>query len=536
MDNTTPAQNKTPFALTLLGLALIFGLLADALLQVTPWGASVLLTALLLIGIIVLASRIDAPAWRLTGGGRWMLVVALVFAGVYAIRDTHVLTAFNLLAMLLALAVAGYRARAGRIRIASLADYAIALIYSSAHAGAGALVLGLADIRPGLSRARQGWMRPVVAVLTGVLLAAPLLLIFGALFASADAGFEQLLRDITRWLTEDLVTRLFLIGLWAWLAAGFLRGLFISKSTPETGASFDVGRAIGTNRPTLGAIEISVVLGLVAALFAVFVATQARYFFGGALFINDSARVLSVAEYARRGFFELTLVAALVLPLLIAAHALLRAPARAFTALALVLIGLLFVIVGSALLRMWLYVQIFGLTELRIYTTAFMLWLAFTFVWFIATTLRERANRFAFGAMIAGFATLLALNALNPLDLIVRTNVSRLNAFAPAVATGVERERQLDAQHLANLAENGDAVPALLDALPALKADDACVVAAGLLWHWQAPAGQGLLDKFDWRSLNAGRWIALQRLVPAQVELNRIACFDKYWRSRDSGD
>lgn len=530
MDNITPVQPKPPFALVLLGAALLFGVLADTLLKVTPWGAGVLLVTLMLVVIIAFASRIDAPAWRLAGGGRWMLIVAAVFAVAYAFRDTHVLTAFNLIAILLALAVAGYRAQAGRIRVASLIDYGIALLYSAAHAIAGALMLGLIDIRPTLSSARQGWLRPVIAVLTGVILAVPLLLVFGALFSSADAGFERLLRDVTRWLSEDLITRLALMAVWAWLAAGFLRGLFITQANAEGKPALNLSGTLTANRLTLGHLEINVVLALVSALFVVFVATQARYFFGGTLFINDPARALSVAEYARRGFFELTTVAALVLPLLIAAHGLLRAPARSFTLLALLLLGLLFIIMASALLRMWIYTQIFGLTELRIYTTAFMLWLAATFVWFIATTLRERANRFAFGAIVAGFATLLALNLLNPLDVIVRTNVSRLNASAPAV--NVPRERQLDAMHLARLAENGDAVPALLDALPALRPDAQCVVAAGLLHYWQDEKGAAL-RMFDWRSLNVGRWVALQRLTPKQAELRRIACPKNYFGEVD---
>lgn len=519
------------FALVLLGAALLFGVLADTLLKVMPWGVGVFIVTLALVAIIIAASRIDAPVWRLAGGGRWMLIVALIFAVTYAIRDTHTLTFFNFIAILLALAVAGYRAQAGRIRVASLADYGIALVYSIAHAAAGALVLGLMDIRPGLSQARRTWLRPVIAVITGVIIALPLLLIFGALFSSADAGFEGLLRDVTRWLTEGLLTRLIFTALWTWLAAGFLRGLFITQSTAEGKTVINLSGAVAGDRISLGHIEINVALGLVTALFAVFVATQARYFFGGTLFINDPSRALSVAEYARRGFFELSAVAALVLPLLIVAHSLLRSPARSFTLLALLMLGLLFIIMASALLRMWLYTQIYGLTELRIYTTAFMLWLAFTFVWFIATTLRERANRFAFGAMVAGFATLLALNLLNPLDVIVRTNVSRLNASAPAV--NVPRETQLDAFHLARLAENGDAVPALLDELLAMRPDDQCIVAAGVLRFWQVGKDNPTLRTFDWRSLNVGRWIALQRIAPMQAELNRIDCPENLYGSSD---
>src|SRR5688572_31077318 len=94
--------------------------------------------------------------------------------------------------------------------------------------------------------------------------------------------------------------------------------------------------------------------------------------------LPEGPGTLGYAEYARRGFFELVTVAALVLPLLLLAHWLLRhRPARqqrAFNLLAGLLVVQLFVIVASALLRMSLYRQIYGETELRLYTTAFMLW------------------------------------------------------------------------------------------------------------------------------------------------------------------
>ena len=70
---------------------------------------------------------------------------------------------------------------------------------------------------------------------------------------------------------------------------------------------------------------------------------------------------------------------ALVLPLLLLAHWLFRsgnhARERFFKALAGSLLVLLLVIMASALYRMWLYLQAFGLTELRFYATAFMIWL-----------------------------------------------------------------------------------------------------------------------------------------------------------------
>src|SRR5262249_40205161 len=144
-------------------------------------------------------------------------------------------------------------------------------------------------------------------------------------------------------------------------------------------------------RYRLGFVEVATALALLDLLFLAFVLVQFRYFFGGAVVVESSPR-LTYAQYARPGFFGLVTVAALALPLLLLAHALIRdarpAQVRLFCALAGALVALLFVIMVSAVQRMRLYQREYGLTELRVYTTAFMGWLAAVFLWFCATVLR----------------------------------------------------------------------------------------------------------------------------------------------------
>ena len=82
---------------------------------------------------------------------------------------------------------------------------------------------------------------------------------------------------------------------------------------------------------------------------------------------------------------------------------------------------------ASALQRVYLYVDEYGLTQLRFYVTAFVAWLAVVLAWFILTVLRGRRDRFAFGALVTAFAAVLAINAVNPDAFVARTNLDRMH-------------------------------------------------------------------------------------------------------------
>jgi hypothetical protein len=219
----------------------------------------------------------------------------------------------------------------------------------------------------------------------------------------------------------------------------------------------------------------------------------------------------------------LVTVATLMLALLLIGDRVVRDDTRtsqlAFRAPALTLIGLLFAIIASALHRMWLYMQVYGLTELRVYTSVFMLWLAVVFGWFALTVLRGRSNRFAFGFVVSGLATALLLNLANPVGRIVAYNIERIvDAQSEARLPPFAYDR-LDAGYLASLAiSNADAHPPLLANLSQLSAADRCQIMAGIVTYADTrvyalatrrdddtdatwPAARA----FDWRAWNLAR-------------------------------
>jgi hypothetical protein len=295
------------------------------------------------------------------------------------------------------------------------------------------------------------------------------------------------------------------------LAAGALRGA--TMGTPET-----AGLGERTASPAMGFTSAVTALGALDLLFLIFVTLQLRYLFGGTAVIVETTR-LTISEYARRGFFELVTASALVLPvLLVADWATLvegSRQRRVFRILAGSLVALVGVMLVSALQRMLLYVQTFGLTELRLYTTAFMVWLGGVFVWFTLTVLRDGRPRFAFGALAQALVVMGALHFANPDALIARVN---LRLATRTLITGSYTSHPLDAAYLSSTL-SADAVPVLLDELPRLPPDQQAVVEDRLRSRWGCGS-----DSSDWRSWNWSEWRARKLVRSRGVFSNRGFC------------
>lgn len=477
-----PMRNETKLGLGVLCAALIAGSLGDALWRAEPWGINVLVwTAGMMAAVTMLIRR---QRLQLPRGLKWVAVPMLCFAAGAAWRDSEALRLLDLAALLMTLALASFYMRTGRLFAAGVMEYAQGIAYAAVFSTGGALALVFNDIR-WRELPRGGWSKQALAVGRGVALAFPLLLVFGGLFMAADAAFENLVQNTFKIDVVWIFSHLMLTGFLTWIIGGFLRSALLTSNTVLPLDKRPASLALGIT-------ETSIVLGLMNLLFLAFVAVQFRYFFGGAAHVAASMG-LTYAEYARRGFFELVIVAALVLPLLLGAHWLLRkenpAHERIFRALAVMQLLLLGVIMFSAVQRMRLYQSEYGMTELRLYTTAFMGWLVIVFVWFALTVLRGQRMRFAFGAIVTGCVMIGALHALNPDALIVRVNAERASAG-----------RGFDVDYAASL--SADAVPTLVAALPALNEADRRAVMERLHRRW--PLSQSS-EPAGWRSWNWSR-------------------------------
>jgi len=447
-------------------VAILIGLLGQALLYRTALGVNLVLLVGAVLGTAVLLRRPGARTDRLD---LWIAPTALAFSAFVALRADPALVAFDTLAAL-GLGAAGVAAIGGaRLMRRSLLGLAVVGLRG------GALIVGgasepLAAARPARGaealRSRAAVLAPY---LRGLLIALPVLAIFVGLFASADAVFSRGVQDVLSIEIRlgEVPVRLALAALVAWMVAGLLVAVARQVFPP---AAHSLGAAVVSPRlrvplPRLGLVEATVVLAAVDLLFAVFVGLQLTYLFGGRDTLAASG--MTYSQYARRGFFELVAIAFLAGGLIAGLETVVAGRSRAYLASAVALAGLTLVVLASATLRLKLYQDAYGWTELRFYVYAAIAWLGLGAVATVVLLLTGRTRWLihALGMLVVVVA--LAVSALGPQGFVARQNLAR--AIDPGLVPP-GGETGLDAWYLSSLGD--DAVPVMIEALPYVDAHD----------------------------------------------------------------
>lgn len=496
--------------------ALLLGVLADPLLRNGPWGFGLLLWMIAFAAVVVTLVRTSArPLSRESGS--W-LAVAVLFAAGLSFRDSDLLLFFDVLAMLTALVLLAMSLNA--IPVAGLVsarvrDLIVAAFGTVADVVIGAISLVTRDLEFHAVLQPAG---PGRRLGRAVLITAPILLVFTLLLAHADPVFGSFFA-FPDWKLDVVISHIMIPGFFAWIVAGWLKRSLV--------AGPDAADNSITSLPlSLSATDVTLALGALNLLFAAFVVVQIGWLFGGEALVLKTTG-LSYAEYARRGFFELTFVACLLLPVLLGARALIPdSDSRTisfYRRLAIPLVVLLGAILVSAGARMKLYIQFYGISSDRLYASAFMIWLAIVFVWLALTVLRSRPRAFAAGMVISGFAVLITLNVLDPDGFVARANLAR-GAAGHSGAAGS------DLRYVASL--GGDAVPLLVPMLTATSivadstgAVDRCEAARLLLIRWTG--GRRAEMSRNWFQWNLARMRATRDVRASESRLRQIACLTK---------
>lgn len=292
----------------------------------------------------------------------------------------------------------------------------------------------------GSADSKQG--KRVRAAFCGLLCAIPALLILIPLLISSDAAFEGMLGS----LNWELAGRgLFSLSFAACSALLLFTRLFTSDKGPLPIPS--------APRKGVEPAAVTAFLGVISAVYLLYLFAQFAYFtdaFRGLL-----PRGFTVAEYARRGFFEMCAIVAINLILIVLALSLCRkhkqrVPA-AVKGLSLFLCAFSLVLVATALSKMILYMGSFGLTRLRLTTSVFMAFLA---LMILSVALRLFVQKIPVAQLTVtlGAVILIGLSLSNADWLVARYNVDAWRAG------------KLDSLDMETICELGDgAVPILVE-------------------------------------------------------------------------
>ena len=262
----------------------------------------------------------------------------------------------------------------------------------------------------------KGDKKVIGKVMLGLVCAIPVLIVVVPLLISSDDAFRGMMSNIFSGSGNAFVTV---------LKAAF--GVGISMFFISYGFSLKFGRTAQAKESSCKGIEsiylISFLSGI-AVCYRLYLFSQLAYFFSafkGFLTNNE----ITYAEYARKGFFEMCVIAVINLGIVFFSMLLAKKqngkiclPLKAITTF----ISLFtLIIIATAISKMVLYIGEYGMTVRRVTTSAFMLFLS---VVFIAVIFRIYINKINIvkTAMIAAGIIVLVLGTANVNSVCARYN------------------------------------------------------------------------------------------------------------------
>ncbi len=469
----------------ILALAAVLGVAADYFLRRNSGRAGFVVWLLLVLGVALTVSestaegagssddeRVRVASAR--GERRLLYGAAAILALLLILRDAPMLYAVDFFGFVVVLFLVAWRAHGRALAELEPRDALIGVASAVAAGAGGAPMLAIRD--SDVTKVDDGWRRTAKTFAIGSIVAMPVLFIVTGLLAQSDPMFASFLEEVGLLLETSLVGHIALIAAASWLTAGALRGALSPVVVNAARLRGTLDLPFSAAAPVLGGLSL---------LLTVWIGLQTRAMFGGTEYIAATAGV-TVAEYARRGFFELIVIAGIVLAVLLVVDDVLdrhdAKQRRSFRVLGQVLVALVGAVLVSALLRLSLYLEYFGLTDDRVLALAVLVWVALVLGWFAMTVLRGSRGRFAPGVLVISAMWLATLNVGNPERWVVEMNLRR-----------AEAGKEFDVAYHAKL--SGDAVPTLLREAHRLGAARAAELKAAVATEW----GQRALDGKDWR-------------------------------------
>lgn len=259
------------------------------------------------------------------------------------------------------------------------------------------------------------------AILRGLLISLPLLLIIVNLLTSADAMFSYHINNIIEgfdYVNIAKFTRHFVFILFI---AMYSIGSLWSLKYKEENVKISTG-----SKHKWNSVTVMTVLFSISIVYLLFSIVQISYLYGGSQKVIESG--YTYAEYARRGFFELVLVALINFTILISSIKFTKVDgqrtASTLKATYSLLIVFTFNMITSAFYKMNLYEKAFGYTILRILVQIFIVYLGILLVILLFKVWRKSFKPLRI-ALIVSMVFYMAINFMNIDKVIAKNNIDR---------------------------------------------------------------------------------------------------------------
>ncbi|MBP0968288.1 MAG: DUF4173 domain-containing protein [Oscillospiraceae bacterium] len=295
----------------------------------------------------------------------------------------------------------------------------------------------------------------VKTVLIGLIVTVPLTIIVAVLLSEADEGIQKMLLRFSDLLTDNVMALIMqiLIGIPAafWLFA-LLYSAVQRKKRPNPMTSETFYEELLSRARKLPNAGVYAGVTPICLLYLAYVISQTNYFLSA--FAGKLPSDMIYSEYARRGFFELCAIAVINLIVILVLTGCAKKGGstrpKLLTGYAVVLCLFTLFIIATALAKMALYIEAYGLTALRLYTAWFMVLLA---VVFLVLLVRQFAKKLPTAAILTvSFTVLFGLLCFaRPEARIAEYNIARYeNGTLP----------ELDVRMLCELSEDAYTVMA----------------------------------------------------------------------------
>lgn len=229
----------------------------------------------------------------------------------------------------------------------------------------------------------------VSKALLGVVVAIPLFCVVIRLLTGADENFGIMLEQLTNHIRERFdtwgINLLLAVPAGAYLYA-LCYGSAHRRKTDRI--KTEEVRRFCEKCAVVPRISVYTVLAGICLLYVLFIWLQGGYYLDAMRGVLPEG--FTYSGYARKGFFELVNISILNVCIILASRLLCRKGGKLLMRIGTVAISVLTLfLIGTALTKMFLYIQAYGLTPLRVIPSVFMGFLAVVFFLIIAAQFKE---------------------------------------------------------------------------------------------------------------------------------------------------